>query len=129
MAQHNIHLLAANQPRLLCRLLALAGLFLVAGCSAEKKAAPPPPLSPQQQNGQRLFSATCQACHETATNTIRQGPSLKNLFGKKSLPSGAPANDDRVRDAIMMGRPNMPGYQYVFTDEQITDLIAYLHSL
>lgn len=60
---------------------------------------------------------------------LRQGPSLKGLYKKKSLPSGAPANDERVRDTILMGRPNMPGYQYVFTDEQVTDLIAYLHTL
>jgi mono/diheme cytochrome c family protein len=127
--QHNIHLFAANQLRLRCFLVAAAAVFLLAGCSAQKKACPPPPLTPQQQSGQRLFSATCQACHETMSDTARQGPSLKDLYKKKSLPSGAPANDDRVRDAILMGRPNMPGYQYVLTDEQISDLIAYLHSL
>jgi mono/diheme cytochrome c family protein len=76
-----------------------------------------------------LFSGTCQTCHETLSDTPRQGPSLKDVYKRKSLPSGAPANDERIRDAILMGRPNMPGYQYVLTDEQISDLIAYLHTL
>jgi mono/diheme cytochrome c family protein len=51
------------------------------------------------------------------------------LYKKRSLPSGAPANDDRVRDAILYGRQNMPAFQYVLTDEQIDDLLAYLHTL
>ncbi|MCI0352927.1 MAG: cytochrome c [Acidobacteriales bacterium] len=63
------------------------------------------------------------------SDNLRQGPSLKDLYKKKSLPSGAPANDDRVRDAIVMGRPNMPGYQGVLSDQQISDLIAYLRTL
>jgi mono/diheme cytochrome c family protein len=130
MEQHNIHLLAANQLRWKRHLLPLAAtaVFALTGCSAEK-ASPPPPLTPQQERGQRLVSANCQVCHETMSDELRQGPSLKGLFRKKSLPSGAPANEERVRDAILMGRPNMPGYQSVFTEEQISDLIAYLHTL
>jgi mono/diheme cytochrome c family protein len=129
MAQHNIHLLVANQPRLLGCFLLAATFLLLAGCSAEKKASPPPPLTPQQERGQRLLSANCQVCHETMNDDLRQGPSLKGLYKKRSLPSGAPANDERVRDAILMGRPNMPGYRNMFTDDQVSDLIAYLHTL
>jgi mono/diheme cytochrome c family protein len=108
--------------------LSATALLLLAACS-DKKAAPPPPLTPQQERGSRLFSANCQVCHEAMSNEVRQGPGLKGLYRKKSLPSGAPANDDRVRDAILMGRPNMPGYQCIFNDQQINDLIAYLHTL
>ena len=102
--------------------------MVLGGCSAEKKESPPQ-LTAQQESGRQLFSATCQTCHETMSDTVRQGPSLKGVYKKKSLPSGAPANDDRVRDAILMGRPNMPGYQCIFNDQQINDLIAYLHTL
>src|SRR5262249_46734371 len=131
MGQHNIHLFAANQLRLNCFLQAVASVavLLLIGCTPEKKASPPPPLTPQQESGRRPFSASCQSCHESQSDALRQGPSLKGVYKKKSLPSGAPANDDRVRDAILLGRPNMPGYQYVLTDEQISDLIAYLHTL
>lgn len=68
-------------------------------------------------------------CHEVRGSAAVQGPSLEGLYKKRSLPSGAPANDERVRDAIMMGRPNMPGYQNLFTDEQVNQVIAYLRTL
>jgi mono/diheme cytochrome c family protein len=127
---HNNNLFAVNQLPVRCSLLAfMAALLFLAGCTSEKKAAPLPKLTPQQERGRQLFSASCQACHESRTSTAVQGPSLQGLYQKPSLPSGAPANDDRVRDAIVMGRPNMPGYQYIFTDEQVSDVIAYLHTL
>ena len=113
------------QPWAAIALLSLA----LAGCSSETRAKAPPELSPEQQRGQRLFASTCMACHETRSPTARQGPSLQGVYKKPSLPSGAPANDDRVRDAILYGRRNMPGFQYLLNDQQISDLIAYLHTL
>lgn len=128
--RHNNNLFAANQlPVMRSLLVFTATLLFLAGCTSEKKAAPPPKLTPQEERGRQLFSASCQACHESQSSTAVQGPSLKGLYQKSSLPSGAPANDDRVRDAIVMGRRDMPGYQNIFTDEQISDVIAYLHTL
>jgi mono/diheme cytochrome c family protein len=43
--------------------------------------------------------------------------------------SGLPANDDRARDIIRYGRNKMEGFGNVLTDEQINDLLAYLHTL
>jgi mono/diheme cytochrome c family protein len=40
-----------------------------------------------------------------------------------------PANDDRVTDVIRMGRNKMPGYSQVLNQQQINDLLAYLHTL
>jgi len=40
-----------------------------------------------------------------------------------------PANDDRARDIIKDGRNKMRGFGNVLTDEQINDLLAYLHTL
>ena len=48
---------------------------------------------------------------------------------RQYLPSGMPANDDRLREVIRLGRDKMPGYSRVLNDQQIDDLIAYLHSL
>jgi mono/diheme cytochrome c family protein len=130
-AQHNSHLSRANQLSSVCFLIALAAaaLSLLAGCRAEEKAAPPSRLTPQQERGRQLFATNCLMCHETTSSAEVQGPSLHRLYRKGSLPSGAPANDDRVRDAILLGRPNMPGYQNVLTGEQINDLLAYLRTL
>lgn len=132
VAQHNIHLFAAFQlgvGRFLLALSVATLLCFVNGCRSQEKVIAPAKLTPEQERGRRLFGASCQACHESQTATARQGPSLQGIYRKPWLPSGAPANDDRVRDAIVMGRPNMPGFQYVLTDEQVMDLIAYLHTL
>lgn len=100
------------------------------GCNAEKKEpAPAAKMSEEQERGRRAFAATCTVCHEIQSSAAKQGPSLQGLFKKRSLPSGAPANDDRVRDAILYGRRDMPAYQYFFNDQQINDVIAYLHTL
>ncbi len=45
------------------------------------------------------------------------------------MPSGTPANDDRVRDVITLGRSNMPGYGRVLDAQQVDELIEYLHTL
>ncbi len=55
---------------------------------------------------------------------------MKHIFKQPYLPmSGMPANDDRVRDVIRMGRDKMPAYSQVLTEQQIADLLAYLHTL
>jgi len=52
------------------------------------------------------------------------------VFKREDLPiSGMPANDDRVKDVIRIGRNKMDGFGNVLTDEQINDLLAYLHTL
>ena len=43
--------------------------------------------------------------------------------------SGLPANDDRVGEIIRFGRAKMPGYRQQLDDQQIQDLLAYLHTL
>jgi mono/diheme cytochrome c family protein len=43
--------------------------------------------------------------------------------------SGMPANDDRVRDIVMLGRNKMDGFGNILTPEQVNDLLAYLHTL
>ena len=100
------------------------------GCTAEKREPPPPPkMSAEAERGRSVFVTACVACHEIQSSAAKQGPSLQGLFKKRSLPSGAPSNDDRVRDAILYGRRDMPAYQYLFNDQQINDVIAYLHTL
>lgn len=86
-------------------------------------------LTPQQARGRRSYDARCANCHEAYVDRPRNGPSMKDLYKKKYLPSGAPANDERVRDAILLGRPYMPGYRSVMDDREFQDLMAYLHTL
>ena len=86
-------------------------------------------LNAQQARGRRSYDARCANCHEAYVDRPRNGPSMKDLYQKKYLPSGAPANDERVSDAILLGRPNMPGYRTVMSEQEMADLMAYLHTL
>lgn len=54
---------------------------------------------------------------------------MKGIFQKKYLPSGLPANDRFVTQAIVNGRGMMPAAGYTLSDEQLRELLAYLHTL
>jgi mono/diheme cytochrome c family protein len=87
-------------------------------------------LNPQQAAGRRIYDNYCDRCHAPYSSRGRQGPSMKGIFQKPYLPmSGMPANDDRVSDVIRFGRDKMPAYGQVLNDQQIKDLLAYLHTL
>ncbi len=86
-------------------------------------------LTPQQAMGRRVYDARCAECHYAYSSRNLRGPSMHGLFQKKFMSSGIPANDDRVSDIIMLGRAKMPGFQQKITQEQLADLMAYLHTL
>jgi len=55
---------------------------------------------------------------------------MKHIFKKPYLPlSGMPANDDRVTDVIKLGRNKMPAFGQELTQQQVDELLAYLHTL
>ena len=87
-------------------------------------------LNAQQAAGRKLYDNYCDRCHEPYSSRGKKGPSLKGVFKRQYLElSGLPANDDRVFDIIKYGRSKMEGFGQVMTDQQIKDLIAYLHTL
>jgi len=51
------------------------------------------------------------------------------LFQLKSLPSGAPATDAQVRKTIIEGRGTMPAFDQRLSEEEVDDLVKYLHTL
>lgn len=106
-------------------------LLALAACQQDKSSWSDAQLSltPQQARGRRTYEARCANCHEAYLDRPRNGPSMKDLYKRKYLPSGAPANDERVRDALLIGRPNMPGYRGVMNDSEFEDLLAYLRTL
>ena len=110
--------------------LGVALIFAAAvGCT---KLPPPTPLSqlnPQQMRGHDVYQVHCARCHNDRTNDPLNGQSLRGIFKKQYLESGAPANDDRVLDAVLYGRPMMPALGRVITPQERDDLLAYLHTL
>ncbi len=113
------------------RTLVLALTFLaLLGCKVERRKTDEElGLNPQQARGRRVFDAKCARCHEPYSASAQKGPSLKNLYKRPYLPSGLPANDQRVTDSIIMGRKMMPAFSGSLTQEQLDDLLAYLKTL
>lgn len=87
-------------------------------------------LNPQQAAGRHIYDQYCDRCHAPYSSRGRQGPSLQGIFKKPYLTmSGMPANDQRVGEIIRVGRNKMEGFGNVLTEKQISDLVAYLHTL
>ncbi len=87
-------------------------------------------LNPQQAVGRKLYDNYCDRCHEPYSSRGKKGPSLKGVFKRQYLElSGLPANDDHVADIVKYGRAKMEGFGQVMTEQQVKDLLAYLHTL
>ena len=105
-------------------------LLSLSGCEAERRKSDAElGLNPQQARGRRVFDNQCARCHDPYSSSMRKGPTLKNLYKHQYLPSGLPANDDRVSDSVMMGRKTMPAFNQTIDQQQLADLLAYLHTL
>jgi mono/diheme cytochrome c family protein len=88
------------------------------------------PLTATEAQGKQAYSLACMRCHEPFDlQTIDDGPSLYGLFKKPTLPSGAPATDEQVRDVILHGRGKMrPADPIKLKPEDVEPLIQYLHT-
>ena len=117
-------------PCLRASVVVLAFLAL-AGCDAERRKSDAElGLNPQQAEGRKLYDNYCDRCHEPYSSRGKKGPSLKGVFKKQYLSvSGLPANDERMTDIVKYGRAKMEGFGQVMTEQQIKDLLAYLHTL
>jgi mono/diheme cytochrome c family protein len=109
----------------------VALLSVVSGCDVERRKSDAElGLNPQQAAGRRVYDKTCDQCHEPYSSRGKKGPGLKGVFKKEYLSeSGLPANDDRVGEIIRLGRSKMPAYGQVLDQQQIQDLLAYMHTL
>jgi len=87
-------------------------------------------LSGAELHGAQLFDLHCADCHdETNPDLKKQPPKLKGLFRSKLLPSGSPATDQQVRKTIIEGFGTMPAFDQRLRDQDVDDLVKYLHVL
>ncbi len=110
-------------------LSAAAGMVFLSGCRSTPPSKPLDQLTPAETQGYAVFQSQCAACHYANREKPLHGPGLQGIFKKPYLPSGAPANDDRVRSTVLHGRNMMPGFGNVLDDRQMQDLVGYLHTL
>jgi mono/diheme cytochrome c family protein len=111
--------------------VAILALVALAGCDVERRKSDAElGLNPQQAAGRKLYDNYCDRCHEPYSSHGKKGPSLKGVFKRQYLSqSGLPANDERMTDIVKYGRAKMEGFGQVMTEQQIKDLLAYLHTL
>lgn len=108
-----------------------ATALLCFGCDVERRKSDAElGLNPQQAAGRRIYDKNCDQCHEPYSTRGKKGPGLKGVFQKQYLSvSGLPANDDRVSEIVRFGRSKMPAYGQTLDQQQLQDLLAYMHTL
>jgi cytochrome c2 len=81
--------------------------------------------------GNHLFTIHCSGCHGRRRLDLgKVPPDLHGVFDRRFLPSGRFATDDVVRSTILTGRSGiMPSFEGNLSDEDIQDIILYLHTL
>ena len=101
----------------------MAAGSIVSGCHST------PILTPQEAAGKHLYQARCAHCHEDNDLGLKKAPpNLKGVFSRATLASGAPASDPEVARVVLAGKGMMPSFNGRFTDQQMSALLAYLHS-
>lgn len=115
---------------LLILALPLPFLLLATACDERRKSDAELGLTPEQSAGRRVYDDQCDRCHEPYSSKGKKGPSLKGVFKHPYLSlSGLPANDERVGEIIRSGRKDMPAFGPALTQQQIDNLLVYLHTL
>ena len=101
----------------------MAAVSSLAGCHSQ------PPLTPQQAEGKHLYQVRCAHCHQDNDLALKKAPpDLHRVFSANTLPSGAAASDSEVARVVLAGKGMMPSFNGRFTDQQMSDLLAYLHT-
>jgi mono/diheme cytochrome c family protein len=95
----------------------------LAGCHST------PSLTAQEAEGKHLYLARCEHCHGENDLALKKvPPDLHGVFKTGQLPSGAPATDAEVRHVVLTGKGMMPSFNGRFTGDQMSALLAYLHT-
>ena len=111
-------------PYALC---AAAFALALAGCRQLPPSKPSSEWTPQEARGAAVYQDRCARCHYPTNTHSLHGPGLQAITKLKAMPSGAPPTDERITAAVIQGRGMMPATP--LSDDQLADLLAYLHTL
>jgi mono/diheme cytochrome c family protein len=98
-----------------------------AGCRKLPPSKPAAEWTPQEARGAQVYQAKCARCHRPNDTHPLNGPGLQAITKVSAMPSGAPPTDERMTNVILNGRSMMPATR--LDDDQLQDLLAYLHTL
>jgi mono/diheme cytochrome c family protein len=109
-------------------LIAAICLFCLPSLSRaqSEKAAPASHLDPQEARGEGLFLQHCALCHSAKLVKPHKsvGPSLSGV-----LKDASPNQEKAIRQFILTGTENMPGFRYGLKPNELDDIIAYVKTL
>jgi len=107
--------------------IGLAGSLILAGCRPLPPSKPASEWTAEEARGAQVYQQKCARCHYPTTTRGLHGPGLQALTKEKAMPSGMPPTDERMTQVILQGRQMMPATP--LSDDQLSDLLAYLHTL
>jgi mono/diheme cytochrome c family protein len=97
-------------------------VVIVIGCSRGP--------SREEVAGRALYQLHCSQCHDNPPRyLLTRPPKLDKIFAAQTLPSGAAATDEEVRRTIVEGLRTMPAFKGRLREDEIRDLMAFLHTL
>ncbi|MGA9671511.1 MAG: cytochrome c [Terracidiphilus sp.] len=100
---------------------------VLAGCRSLPPSKPEALWTVEEGRGAQVYHLKCAKCHRPNDTHPLNGPGLQAITKIKAMPSGAPPTDERLTYVILHGRNNMPATP--LPDDQLSDLLAYLHTL
>ena len=119
-----VYQLAVLTPAIVLAAVLAAAL---AGCRSLPPSKPEALWTIEEARGAQVYHQACAKCHYPTTTKGLKGPGLQAITKVKAMPSGAPPTDERLTYVILHGRNIMPATQ--LTDNQLSDLLAYLRTL
>ena len=102
--------------------------------SGDKKEEPKKQAAGDAAKGKEVFGENCALCHDPESNDALVGPGLKGLFSwpPHKLSDGTERDketEESVRKQITEGGGAMQAVGADFSEEQLSNLIAYLKTL
>jgi mono/diheme cytochrome c family protein len=102
-------------------------LFVAAGCLTAGAYADSHE-SGNAEKGKALFQEKCGVCHLDDSKDKKIGPGLAGIKDG-TLPSGKEATRENVIENLNTGGNGMPPFKELLSDEERTDIVAYVLSL
>ena len=102
--------------------LASAALFVVGGAVADN------PEGGDDAKGKEAFQQRCLVCHFEDSADKKIGPGLAGIK-EGTLPSGKEATLENVLENLNKGGNGMPAFEQMLSDEEKSNIVAYVLSL
>lgn len=91
-----------------------------------------PALSSTERAGQSLFQTRCAMCHvgqEPASEMARENPRRRPATMGPLLSKANTSNEAALIRKIKDGSRLMPGYKHTLSDEQISQVVAFMKTI